>query len=41
MPELNTSSLPDMIFAILFFFMVTVSMRNRNVDGKTYVAYSV
>src|SRR5690554_1355516 len=29
MPELNTSSLPDMIFAILFFFMVTVSMRTE------------
>jgi biopolymer transport protein ExbD len=29
LPELNTSSLPDMIFAILFFFMVTVSMRTE------------
>ena len=27
MPALNTSSLPDMIFAILFFFMVTTTMR--------------
>lgn len=27
MPELNTSSLPDMIFAVLFFFMVTTTMR--------------
>ncbi|MDD2552409.1 MAG: biopolymer transporter ExbD [Dysgonamonadaceae bacterium] len=27
MPALNTASLPDMIFAILFFFMVTTTMR--------------
>ena len=27
MPALNTSSLPDMIFAILFLFMVTTTMR--------------
>ena len=27
MPALNTSSLPDMIFAVLFFFMVTTTMR--------------
>lgn len=27
MPELNTSSLPDLIFTILFFFMVVTSMR--------------
>ena len=27
MPELNTSSLPDMVFAILFFFMMITSMR--------------
>ena len=29
MPALNTSSLPDMIFAILFFFMVTTTMRSE------------
>lgn len=28
-PELNTSSMPDLVFAILFFFMVTVSMRSE------------
>lgn len=26
-PELNTSSLPDLIFSILFFFMIVVTMR--------------
>lgn len=26
-PRLNTSSLPDIVFMILFFFMVTTSMR--------------
>lgn len=27
MPEMNTSSLPDLIFSILFFFMMVTSMR--------------
>lgn len=27
MPALNTSSLPDLIFTILFFFMIVTSMR--------------
>jgi biopolymer transport protein ExbD len=27
MPELNTSSLPDLVFAILFFFMMVTTMR--------------
>ena len=27
MPELNTSSLPDLIFTLLFFFMITTTMR--------------
>ena len=26
-PELNTSSLPDLIFSVLFFFMIVTSMR--------------
>lgn len=34
MPELNTSSLPDMIFAILFFFMVTVHMRSEEIKVR-------
>ncbi len=28
MPELNTSSLPDLIFTLLFFFMVIVQLRD-------------
>ena len=31
MPELNTSSLPDLIFSILFFFMIVTSMREGEV----------
>ena len=31
MPELNTSSLPDLIFSILFFFMIVTSMRKQEV----------
>ncbi|MCR4612951.1 MAG: biopolymer transporter ExbD, partial [Bacteroidaceae bacterium] len=27
MPEMNTSSLPDLIFTILFFFMMVTTMR--------------
>ncbi len=27
-PELNTSSLPDLIFTVLFFFMIVTHMRN-------------
>ena len=27
MPELNTSSLPDVVFAFLFFIMMVTSMR--------------
>ena len=29
MPELNTSSLPDLIFSVLFFFMMVTSMREE------------
>ncbi len=29
LPELNTSSLPDLIFSILFFFMIVTSMREE------------
>lgn len=31
MPELNSSSMPDIVFAILFFFMVTTTMRSEEV----------
>ena len=29
MPEMNTSSMTDIVFAILFFFMVTTTMRSE------------
>jgi len=28
-PELNTSSLPDLIFTVLFFFMIVTNMRHE------------
>ena len=31
LPELNTSSLPDLIFTVLFFFMVVTTMRESEV----------
>ena len=34
MPELNTSSLPDLIFTILFFFMMVTSMREETLKVK-------
>lgn len=34
MPELNTSSMPDLVFAILFFFMVTTTMRSETLMVK-------
>ncbi len=33
-PELNTSSMPDLVFAILFFFMVTTTMRSETLMVK-------
>ena len=35
MPELNTSSLPDLVFSLLFFFMCITHMREDN--PKVYV----
>lgn len=34
MPELNSSSMPDIVFAILFFFMVTTTMRSEEAMVK-------
>ncbi len=34
MPELNTASMPDLVFAILFFFMVTTTMRSETLMVK-------
>lgn len=33
-PGLNTSSLPDLIFSVLFFFMIVTHMRKANVLVK-------
>ena len=37
MPEMNTSSLPDMIFTILFFFMIVTTMREVTLKVKFVV----
>ncbi len=37
MPELNTSSLPDLIFSVLFFFMIVTSMREVTLMVKFVV----
>ena len=34
MPEMNTSSLPDLIFTILFFFMMVTTMREVTLKVK-------
>lgn len=31
-PKINTTSLPDIIFMLLFFFMVTTTIQNDNLD---------
>jgi len=36
-PRLNTSSLPDLIFTILFFFMIVTHMRNVSLKVKYQV----
>lgn len=33
-PTLNTASLPDLIFTVLFFFMIVTHMRNNDVKVK-------
>ena len=37
MPELNTSSLPDLIFTLLFFFMITTTMRETELKVQFQV----
>lgn len=37
MPEMNTSSLPDLIFTILFFFMIVTTMREVTLQVKITV----
>ena len=34
MPEMNTSSLPDLIFTILFYFMIVTTMREVTLKVK-------
>ena len=36
-PDLNTASLPDLIFTVLFFFMIVTHMRKVNVMVKYQV----
>lgn len=36
-PELNTSSLPDLIFTVLFFFMIVTHMRKTELKVKFQV----
>lgn len=36
-PGLNTSSLPDLIFSVLFFFMIVTHMRHETVKVKFQV----
>lgn len=36
-PKINTSSLPDIIFMLLFFFMVTTTMRETEVQVKVKI----
>jgi biopolymer transport protein ExbD len=37
MPEMNTATLPDMVFAVLFFFMVTTTMRTETVMVRLHL----
>lgn len=37
MPQLNTSSLPDLIFTVLFFFMLVTHMRDDNLQVRYQV----
>ena len=36
-PALNTSSLPDLIFTVLFFFMIVIHMRHETVKVRYQV----
>ena len=37
LPDLNTAALPDLIFTVLFFFMIVTHMRNVPVKVRTNV----
>ena len=34
-PAINTSALPDIVFMLLFFFMVATKMRDKEMKVKT------
>ena len=34
MPELNTASLPDLIFTVLFFFLIVTHLRHDQLKVK-------
>lgn len=36
-PAINTSALPDIVFMLLFFFMVATKMRDRDMKVKTAI----
>ena len=36
-PSLNLASMPDLIFTVLFFFMIVTHMRTETVEGKLEV----
>lgn len=38
-PELNTSALPDLIFTVLFFFMIVTHMRQTDIKLKVESPY--
>lgn len=43
-PAMNTSSMPDIVFAVLFFFIITTTLRSetlRNINqNKGYNGYN-
>ena len=39
MPELNTSSLPDLVFAFLFFIMMVTTIREVKLEEKSLVTF--
>ena len=38
-PELNTSALPDLIFTVLFFFIIVTHMRDNNTSMQIKIPY--
>lgn len=38
-PELNTTALPDLIFTVLFFFMIVTHMRDDSTDMQIKIPY--